>query len=86
MNRKGDDLVSYSMMEPDWPLICECKYDAVQDTLDREDCLLHFDMEEEIALPQEHQPPEYRTPEPQAARKKPATIVRRNEENMENVA
>jgi hypothetical protein len=30
--------------------------DPVQDTVDREDCLLHFNMEEEIALPQEHRP------------------------------
>ena len=51
MNRKGM-IVSYSMQEPDWPPVCECKYDEVQDRVDREDCLLHGDMEDEILLPE----------------------------------
>jgi hypothetical protein len=45
-------IVSYSMQEPDWPPVCECKYDEVQDRVDREDCLLHGDMEDEILLPE----------------------------------
>jgi hypothetical protein len=39
------------MQEPDWPPFCECKYDEVHDRMDREDCLLHCDIEEEISPP-----------------------------------
>jgi hypothetical protein len=69
--------MSYSMQEPDWPPYCECRYDEVHDTVDSEDCLLHFDMEEgTIPLLKKRQPQESRT-----ARKKPAAIAKRDEDN-----
>jgi hypothetical protein len=69
--------MSYSMQEPDWPPVCECKYDEVHDTVDSEDCLLHFDMKEGTApLPKKPQPQESRT-----ALKKPAAIAKRDEDN-----
>jgi hypothetical protein len=71
VKEKGDALVSYSFQEPDWLPVCECKYDEVHDTVDREDCLLHCHMEEEVAPPSEDR----------TTRKKPATIAKRNEEN-----
>ena len=63
--------MSYSMQEPEWPPVCECKYDEVHDTVDREDCLLHCHMEEEVVPPSENR----------TTLKKPATIAKRNEEN-----
>lgn len=59
------------MEEPEWPPVCECRYDEVQDRMDREDCCFHFDMEDELTLPQ-------KSPK---ALKKPAEIARRDEEN-----
>ena len=53
MNRKGN-AVSYSMPEPEWPPVCECKYDEIHDKVDREDCLLHGNMEEKSSLPIEN--------------------------------
>jgi len=54
-------IVSYSMREPEWPPVCECKYDEVNDTVDREDCLLHCDMQDDPepaeVLPAERKPP-----------------------------
>ncbi len=43
--------MSYSMQEPDWPLECECRYDAAHDRIDREDCAIHCDLEDEIVPP-----------------------------------
>jgi hypothetical protein len=64
-------IVSYSMQEPEWAPVCECKYDEVHDRMDREDCVLHCDMVDD--------------PEPPLANqitfKKPATIAKRKEEN-----
>jgi len=37
--------VSYSFQEPEWPAVCECKYDEARDEMDREDCQLHCDGE-----------------------------------------
>jgi hypothetical protein len=64
-------LVSYSMQEPEWPLVCECWYDELHDSMERGDCCLHCDMEEEIAPLQECQPPE-----PETEPKKPAMVVK----------
>jgi hypothetical protein len=64
-------IVSYSIQEPEWPSVCECKYDEVHDRMDREDCLLHSDIEEEPPFPVEDQ----------IAIKKPATIAKRDKEN-----
>jgi len=54
-------IVSYSMQEPEWPPVCECKYDEVHDRMDREDCPFHCDMVEEPepadVLPAERKPP-----------------------------
>ena len=41
--------MSYSMEEPEWPLVCECRYDEVHDRMDREDCYLHGAMEEAVS-------------------------------------
>jgi hypothetical protein len=34
-------IVSYSLLEPEWPAVCECKYDEARDEMDREDCPFH---------------------------------------------
>lgn len=36
--------MSYSFLEPEWPAVCECKYDEARDEMDREDCPFHFDL------------------------------------------
>jgi hypothetical protein len=41
--------VSYSFREPEWPAVCECKYDEVRDEMDREDCPLHCGLSENVA-------------------------------------
>ena len=64
-------IVSYSMQEPEWPPVCECKYDEVRDRVDREDCLLHCDVDDEVSSPLENQ----------ITFKKPATIAKRNKED-----
>jgi hypothetical protein len=47
--------VSFSFREPEWPTVCECKYDEVRDEVDRDDCSFHDDSEyltpEEIQTP-----------------------------------
>jgi hypothetical protein len=60
------------MQELEWPLVCECRYDEVHDRMDREDCCLHCDLEEEISEPQERQ----------VTFKKPTAMARRDEENV----
>jgi len=35
--------MSYSFREPEWPALCECKYDEARDEMDREDCPFHCD-------------------------------------------
>lgn len=78
--------MSYSMREPEWEPVCECRYDPVHDRMDRDDCFFHCDMEEdgfapvenlaaEIA-PLEQQPAEVQTP-----LKKPAMMAQRRDEN-----
>ena len=59
------------MQEPEWPPVCECRYDEVHDRMDREDCCFHFDMEEEISEIQERQ----------ITLKKPSAMAGRDEEN-----
>ena len=41
--------MSYSFREPEWPAVCECKYDEARDEMDREDCPFHFDLVEDTA-------------------------------------
>jgi hypothetical protein len=36
--------MSWSMLEPDDPLVCECKYDEARDEMDQEDCPIHCDL------------------------------------------
>jgi hypothetical protein len=60
------------MREPEWPLVCECKYDEVRDKMDRDDCLLHCDMEDDLSPTQENS----------IALKKPATIRKRGRVNV----
>ena len=33
--------MSYSFREPEWPDVCECKYNEARDEMDREDCPFH---------------------------------------------
>ena len=41
----AEGVVSYSFREPEWPPICECKYDEARDEMDREDCRFHCNMD-----------------------------------------
>jgi hypothetical protein len=57
----GGWVVSYSFREPDWPAICECKYDEARDEMDREDCPFHCDLpvahaEDKSQLPRRRRP------------------------------
>ena len=63
--------MSFSMIEPEWEPICECKYDPVLDKVDREDCFFHCDMEEQS-------PP---IEEPAISLKKPPKTVKRRKED-----
>jgi hypothetical protein len=63
--------MSYSFQEPEGPPVCECRYDEVRDEVDRGNCQLHCDMEEEASAPAETQ----------VAGKKPTTIARPTKEN-----
>jgi len=40
---REESAVSYSFREPEWPAVCECRYDEVRDEMDREDCPFHCD-------------------------------------------
>jgi hypothetical protein len=60
------------MREPEWPLACECKYDEVRDRMDRDDCLLHCDIGDDLSLP--HESP--------IVLKKPATRGKHDEKNV----
>ena len=35
------------MIEPDDPLVCDCRYDNARDEMDREDCPFHRDLIDE---------------------------------------
>ena len=63
--------MSYSFQEPDWPPVCECRYDEVRDEMDRGNCEIHCSEEEEIAV----------SPENQITPKKPPATAGRKEEN-----
>jgi hypothetical protein len=41
--------VSYSFREPEWPAVCECKYDEARDEMDRDDCPFHCDLMDNAA-------------------------------------
>ena len=41
--------MSYSFREPEWPAVCECKYDEARDEMDREDCPFHCDLADKVA-------------------------------------
>ena len=53
--------MSFSFRLPEEDPICECKYDAVHDRMDREDCAFHCNMVEDAkpanALPTSRKPP-----------------------------
>ena len=66
--------MSFSFQEPDWPPVCECRYDEVRDEIDRGNCQLHCDSEEVSQLPEEHA-----TAQP--ASKKAAAIAKPDQEN-----
>ncbi len=36
--------MSFSMLEPEEEPICECRYDAARDEMDRDDCPFHCDL------------------------------------------
>jgi hypothetical protein len=69
--------------EPDWPVYCECRYDPVNDTMDREDCVLHFDLDE-LPLVEERPAQEFELESPPVPRK-PTAVARRDDEE-ENAA
>ncbi len=76
MSREGERIMSYSFQEPELPPYCECTYDEVHDTVDSEDCMIHFDMQEgTVPLLKKRQPQE-----PRSAPKKPAAIAKRADE------
>jgi hypothetical protein len=62
--------MSYSFQEPEWPPVCECQYDEVRDEMDRGNCEIHCDTDDETSLP-EHR----------IALKKPVTITRPTKES-----
>jgi hypothetical protein len=66
--------MSYSFQEPDWPPVCDCRYDEVRDEMDRGNCAIHCRMEEVPRLAEEY-------PAAQRAPKKPAAILTRGKEN-----
>jgi len=41
--------VSYSLREPEWPAVCECRYDEARDEMDGEDCPFHCDKGDDSA-------------------------------------
>ena len=52
--------MSYSMLEPDWPPVCECFYDEERDELYVEDCPLHRHLAELFKVepePSQRKPP-----------------------------
>jgi hypothetical protein len=64
--------MSYSFREPDWPAVCECKYDEANDEMDREDCPFHCHLVEnsangKIQIPQRRKPGVQRKAEESAA-------------------
>ena len=65
--------MSYSMLEPEWEPVCECKYDPVLDKMDREDCFFHCDMED-------HGPSAIEDELETGRRKPPGTEKRRKED------
>ncbi len=62
--------MSYRMEEREWPPVCDCRYDEVHDRMDRKDCCLHYDTEEEVSQP--------KLP---TALKKPTAITTRDQES-----
>jgi hypothetical protein len=53
--------VSYSFREPEWPAVCECKYDEARDEMDRDDCPFHDELvdnaeEEAVRTPPSKRP------------------------------
>jgi len=40
---------SYSFREPEWPAVCECKYDEARDEMDQEDCPFHCELADNSA-------------------------------------
>ena len=59
--------MSYSLQEPDWPLVCECTYDEARDEMIRDDCPLHYDLVEPM-------------PEVEATERKQSAIVTKHED------
>ena len=41
--------MSYGFREPEEPPLCECKYDAIRDQMDREDCRFHCELVDDQA-------------------------------------
>ena len=46
--------MSWSMIEPEEPPICECKYDEVRDEMDCEDCPFHCDLIDDVPQHEAH--------------------------------
>jgi hypothetical protein len=58
--------MSFSMIEPDEPMDCECRYDEIRDRMDRDDCPFHCDLPEDDEV--------------RPTQRKPATRVRKENE------
>ena len=73
--------MSFSMLEPDDPPICECRYDGARDEMDRDDCPFHCDLPHAAdALPSgEHAFEKKDEESPPVPRKQAATSRRKNE-------
>ena len=41
--------MSYSFREPEWPAVCECKYDEAGDEMNRENCRFHAELADSAA-------------------------------------
>jgi hypothetical protein len=58
------------MFEPEWEPVCECRYDAENDRMDRDDCVLHRHEEDEAI-----------SADPEVVQKKPPSSEKRNRED-----
>ncbi|MGD1097353.1 MAG: hypothetical protein ABSB35_35880 [Bryobacteraceae bacterium] len=65
--------MSWSLEEPEEPPICECKYDAARDEMDREDCPFHCDLADadvaDDVLQKEANPIQRKKPDSTAAKR-----------------
>jgi hypothetical protein len=73
--------MSFSMLEPEEPPACECKYVEARDEMDRDDCPFHCDLPHSADAPLsgEHACEKRDEEGPPAQRKQAAPSRRKNE-------